>query len=447
MNRKTSKKINSIIRKHYFLSAVMLMLLTLMPLSATAQNADQEAGTCMNQKDWFGLKDVYEAKGSMLSPFLRSFAQAMLDQTFNRKAQAIGSIKNLLRNHQHEMDFSSIVSMIYFLANDYSRLGQNTQAANTLKGFISQIKGKVDSSYYETLSEQQRVCEALAQYELLSYDSTKSYTLPFRIDSVGPRHKRGVCVMIPAKAGKTALDLFFDTGAGVNVMTEEYAKKMKLEIIHTHSKVEGKSIISGVNLAIMPQLQIGDLVMNNVPFYIYNTKTNIDSIDSYLSPMSCIIGIPFMDKVGEMQIDFRSHNILIPSSKTTCKEQNLCFKADDGTMLLRAYHNGEPIIGLLDTGNDNYGTLSYSYFMKHQKDIVAQGKADIERIAGHGGIRKENIYHLYNYPFTLAGKQVTLPRMDVYADNHEAQPVFGMMAFSQYNKLIINLCDMFVLAE
>ena len=78
---------------------------------------------------------------------------------------------------------------------------------------------------------------------------------------------------------------------------------------------------------------------------------------------------------------------------------------------------------------------------------MAQGKADIERIAGHGGIRQENIYHLYNYPFTLAGKQVTLPRMDVYADNHEAQPVFGMMAFSQYNKLVINLCDMFVLAE
>lgn len=54
MNRKTSKKINSIIRKHYFLSAIMLMLLTLMPLKATAQNADQEARNMYEPKTGSG---------------------------------------------------------------------------------------------------------------------------------------------------------------------------------------------------------------------------------------------------------------------------------------------------------------------------------------------------------------------------------------------------------
>lgn len=401
----------------------------------------------MNNKDWFGLRDIYNAKADSLSPFIRSFAQAMLDQTFNRKAQAIASIKQLLRNHQHEMDFGSIVSMVYFMADNYNKLGQSELAAATLNSFISQVRGKIDSTYYQVLAHQLRMSEALSGYQLMQYDTTKSYTLPFRIDSVGPRNKRGVCIMIPAKAGQTSLDVMFDTGAGVNVMTEEYARKLGLEIIKTNSKINGMSTISGVNLAIMPQLQIGDLVMKNVPFYIHNTKTDIDSIDRYLSPMSCVIGIPFIDKVGEMQIDFRSHNILIPSTTTTCKERNLCFKGDDGIMLLRAYHNGEPIIGFFDTGNDNYGTLTYAYFMKHQKAIMAQGKADVERLAGYGGIRQENIYHLYNYPFTLSGKQVTLPRIDVYANDDKAEGVFGMLAFTPFNKLTINLRDMFVLAE
>ena len=126
-------------RLFFFLT---VLLLNAAPL--TAQNADSLAGTYLNESRWFELADLYAADSQRISPLLRDFSKAMLDQMFNRPRQAISSIRTLLRRHQTQMGGGNVASMMFLMATDYSKLNRQDSAAWLLETFLDQTKDSPD---------------------------------------------------------------------------------------------------------------------------------------------------------------------------------------------------------------------------------------------------------------------------------------------------------------
>lgn len=121
--------------------ASFIVGITLPFLSVTAQQADARVGQLISNSDWFALEEEYSGmKDSIQTPFLKLLAEIMINNHFNRPDEALQKIGELLSNHQQEIGFGNVCSMISLASIINGQQGNYAQAADNIKGFLDQIK-------------------------------------------------------------------------------------------------------------------------------------------------------------------------------------------------------------------------------------------------------------------------------------------------------------------
>ena len=421
--------------------------------AATAQSADERAGMCMNSSDWFGLLDIYENENDSLSPFIRAFAKAMTDDAFNQNEAAVKSIGELIADHQEEMGMANIASMVFFMASNLSEMGQNEAAANTLKSFLDQSKALFDSTSCAVLEKQEKIYRDLSAYEVNRIENPdRLHEIPFDLDSVGRQGKRSVAIMMRGSVNGTPYKIVFDTGAGINVITPECARQLNLTPLDAQISMSGMGTAEGV-LAIADRVQLGSLTLRNVPFYIVEMTTGVDSLDKYLSHCDCVMGVPLMQAFGEVQMDFSSNHLTVPAVQTDSSLRNLYMNAGNG-IILQADHEGEKMQFHIDTGDAGFGSLSYPYYSKNAHFIEEKGDTTTYESAGIGGAQRVRAYNLHDFNVEVDGVGCSIPQIPVVAEPDNmagGSPMIdgrlGVKFFTQFKRVTINLRKMFFRLE
>lgn len=430
--------------KKLFLAA----LICIGTISASAQSIDERVGNYMNQGNWFDMQRAFAVNKDSIHPFLQDFGQALLDNFFNRPEAACRSVNKLLTERQDEMGFDNTCSMLSILASNLGKLGENAQAAEVLKDFCDQLEGKVDSALLTGYRRVEKEYRALSGYELYQWDRPEAdLALPFRIDSIGAKGSTTI-TLEGSLNGKEQL-FTLDTGAGVNVVTPEVAKACGMKMLDVETAAHGIRL-GGGHLALAEEIKLGDFIMKNVPFYVLDMMTGDEKADRYLKQLKVIIGLPVLNQLQEVKLDFRANRLTIPKVLTPAPKfaPNICY--NNGSLLdIEVLYTNELLKMNFDSGA-GVSQLNYSYYERHKDRITPIAKADSMGMAGFGGTTRVGIYKLGKACFGIGEYAGCVDSLSVISTPAQSGIHFagdgtvGMDIFRSFSTVTINLKDMFV---
>lgn len=378
--------------------AIVALLCT---VSAWAQSADERAGACLNERQWFDLYDVYQTDSATMSPLIRQFSKAMTDQMFNHPADACTSILSLIRNHQQQMGGGNVYSMMLLLAENYSRTGNNERAAAVVKALADQTQGQTDSIVIAQLRNKQSLYTTLAGMAVNQTDNA-DHTLDFSYMEIGDSAQ--YLMTVSGKINGHKDNFIFDTGAGYNVITPELARRYRLKIIDGGIVAKGTRMVNG-KMAVAQDIKIGSLHIRNAVFAVLDINSGNERAQRFASKIQLILGEPTLQLFGRYTIDCQARKIhLVHHSTPTTVTPNMYL---DKVPYIAVTQRGMRIPLALDTGAPK-SSLDNAYYKAFAADVAREGKWDIAGSTGFGGITYDSVFRMPaidmaigNTPFTL----------------------------------------------
>ncbi len=387
---------------------VLLTVFLLKSASITAQNADSLAGTYLNESRWFELADLYAADSQRISPLLRDFSKAMLDQMFNRPRQAIGSIRTLLRRHQTQMGGGNVASMMFLMANDYSKLNRQDSAAWLLETFLDQTKDSPDFPLRDQARRSLDVYRALSAYRLFETDGRRSYNLPLTLERID---STGTLFMVPCSFNGNSAQACFDTGATYNVISTQLAKKWGLRAVAHGVQVEGTARGEG-DVVVADSIRMGNLTMRNVPFVVLDLEAGNELAQSLMGQLSLIIGQTFLTRFARYAFDLEQRAVfLYADTVETHGKPTLCLP---NTLHARVEKDGRVMDFVLDSGSTT-SSLATDYYRDFQNEVLARGKWDIRGTAGYGGVSYNSVFVMPEVRLSIGSAPFALNEVEVVA--------------------------------
>lgn len=409
--------------------------------AAFSQNADERVKQLMNEENWLEFYPVYTAVRDSLSPFIRDFGKALLDNFYNRPEMACTSIGKLLNESQNELGFENTCSMISLMASNLSKSGKNLEAADLLRDFCNQVEGRVDRALVEAFRQQERQYQELSASDLNQWNKPdKELRIPFFTD-------RGIALQGTLNGKKQ--QFLLDTGAGVNMVTPEVAKRCGLKRLDATAEVMG--IKSGTGeLALAEELKIGALVMRNVVFSVLDLTSGHPEADKQLKQLEVVIGIPVLNRLQEITLDFQKNELIIPAEPSASPffAPNLCMTGSNQLCVATVFKKEK--MGLLFDSGSDWSRLGYDYYREHRKELEGNARPDSTGVGGIGGVTKVKVYRLSNACLQLGGHESCIDSLDIIGQDVaggialDRKGVIGMNVIRSFASLTINLKEMFV---
>lgn len=428
---------------------LLFMFITIISsLACSAQSYDERIATAMSTSDWFALDSIYNtAPKDSIMPFLEVFSRCLIGNRLNRPDVSLPAFDQLFKEHSTSLGLENLFSSTVMFATDLGRSGYNQQAAELTKAILDATREHIDSTWTATLEQIHSKHDALSAYKPYNVTFTESVgRIPFSIVPVGIEKDSQVLMHLENSTinGKSA-DITFDTGAGVNMISDSLARQFNLIPIEGYVTVAGVGSRKG-RYAIAKEIKIGNIAVTDVPFVIADLKTGNAKADQYTHHFSIILGSELMLQLKDVTLDFTNKEITVP---TTAPERsdvapNMCF-GEGMTLNCRGRVLDNPIMMNIDTGDANFGTLGVSFFNTNKDFILANAEADTVRIGGIGGVFESLCYHVNNIPVSLGGHTIDIQGLSVDTSPSSAAMDFscnlGIKTLMQFDKIRFNLVD------
>lgn len=418
-------------------------------LHGFAQTSDERIAGAMNNSDWFALDSLYQTEPKdSISEFLEIFSRCLIGNRFNRPDVSIPAFTELLNTQSENLDLGNLLNSSMMFAMDLSRIGDNKTAAKMLSSTLASVRTHLDSVAIAGVQQYINQCEALSGYNpyKVTFENS-SGTVPFEVVPVGPQKSNSVLMHLRnTSINGVEADVTFDTGAGVNVISDSLALKYNLIPLEASSTLGGFGIQNG-GYAIAKELKIGDIIVTDVPFYVVSMTTHNEEADKYADCFSIVVGSELMLQLKDLTIDFVNHEITVPSvaPKRSQESPNMCFSSHMN-LLGKGDVLGNQMLMNLDTGDASYGSLGYEFFENNKEYIASNCELDTIRTAGFGGVQISECYRVPNIPIGFGDEQVVVPEMVVEIQNStdaivEYECNLGLKSLMLFNRVRFNMVD------
>lgn len=414
-----------------------------------SQTSDEKIAEAMNNSDWFALDSLYrtEPKDS-ISQFLEIFSRCLIGNRLNRPDVSIPAFAELFNTQSENLDLGNMLNSSMMFAMDLSRVGDNKTATKMLSLNLEAVRTHLDSATIAGVEQFINQYEALSKYDPYKITFENSVgNIPFEIVPVGPQKNNSVLMHLR----KTSIngidaDVTFDTGAGVNIISESLALKYNLIPLDASSTVGGVDIQNG-SYAIAKELKIGNIIVSDVPFYVINITTNNEEADKYIDYFSIVVGSELMLQLKDLTIDFVNNEITVPSvaPKRSQTSANMCFSSSMN-LLSKGVVQGNKMLMNIDTGDASYGSLGKVFFEKNKEYITTHCKLDTIRNAGIGGVNVSECYRIPNLSIELGNNKITAPEIVVVLQDNMGGTFgydcnLGLKSLMLFNKVRFNMVD------
>ncbi|MDE6158570.1 MAG: retropepsin-like domain-containing protein [Bacteroidaceae bacterium] len=428
---------------------VLLLTVTVLIMSAKAQSVDERIGAAMNASDNFGLYDIYySTPKDSINPFLEVFSRCMIGNRFNRPDLSIEAFDELFKTRSEHLDLNLFLSSSVMYAMDLSRVGRNDEAYSLLSSVLSSAYRAVDSATLVPYANMAAQYKALTKYSpyRISIDGEKGI-VPFDTVRAGKMESEQYLMQITdAQINGTPVRITFDTGAGVNVITDSLAKAYGLEFLDADVAATGVESSAG-RYALARELTLGNVTVKDVPFYVIDVRSHNEKADRYIDVLNLIVGSELMLQLKDVTLDFRAKEMQIPRNAAAPSHvrPNMCFST--GMNLLAAAEiNRQPLLIKLDSGDAGYGRLNKDFFEANREYLTLHCQSDTVNQAGVGGVWSVLCYTLPDATLTLGGNSVKVPSVAVQTEQHHGHYMeennLGIKSMMLFRKVRFNLVDM-----
>lgn len=249
-----------------FLSAIAAVS----AFTGVAQSIDERIATAMNTSDWFALDSIYnEAPKDSINPFLEVFSRGLLGNRLNRPHVSIPAFEELLNNYSTGLDLNNLLNSAVMLSMDYSKVGDNSKAASVLRSVLDATRQYLDSAAVEGVQLYIDRYAALSAYRPYTISIVGNEgVVPFRIAPVGNPEKKSVLMKLEnSTINGIETDITFDTGAGVNIISDSLANTLNLTRLDAYNNILGIGL-QKARYAIANEIRLGNITVKDVPFVI-----------------------------------------------------------------------------------------------------------------------------------------------------------------------------------
>lgn len=426
------------------LSVIMLLLSS----AGYAQSWDERIAGSMNAADWFALDSIYSAapKDSVM-PMLEVFSRCLLGNRFNRTDVSVPAFDELFKEHSASLGLDNLLSSTIMFATDLGRVGYHEQAADLAKSILGATGQYLDSAWTESLQQCISKHTALSAYKPYGISFADAVgRIPFRIVPVGEdRHESVLMHLAGSSINGRDADITFDTGAGVNMISDSLAREYDLVPIDGYVTVAGIGQRKG-QLAIAKEVRLGNVTVSDVPFVIVDLSTGNATADQYIRFFSIVIGSELMLQLKDLTMDFAAEEITVPSvaPDRSGTAPNMCFGEGMGLHVAGSVL-GNPMLMNIDTGDASYGMLGTAFFTANKDFIVANAEPDTIRRGGIGGVVKSLCYRVGTMPVSMGGHTVGVSGLVVDTE-HVSTAMnlscnIGLKTLMMFDKIRFNLVD------
>ena len=432
---------------------ILISTIVLSCFVAKAQSVDERIGTAMNTSDFFGLHDIYySTPKDSINPFLEVFSRCLIGNRFNRPDISMPAFDELLKTQAEMLDLNLLLQSSAMYSMDLSRVGKNEDAYNFLSAALSSAYQMVDSTSLKPYANMAAQYKSLTQYSPYQISITGDMGIvPFDTIPTGKQGSKQYLMQITeARINDNPVKITFDTGAGVNVITDSLARAYGLEFLDADVAATGVASSAG-RYAVAKELVLGNIKVNDVPFYVIDIRSHNDEADKYIDVLEFIVGSELMLQLKDVTLDFDAKEIQVPAvaAAPTNECPNMCFSSDMN-LITQTEVNGQPQIMKLDSGDAGFGRLNKFFFDANKEYLTTNCESDTVNMAGVGGVWSVLCYKLLNASFTLGGNSVTVPVFDVQTEQHGnymEEDNLGIRSMMLFRKVRFNLVDMILTTE
>ena len=185
----------------------------------------------MNNSNWFALDLLYQTEPKdSISEFLEIFSRCLIGNRLNRPDVSIPAFTELFNTQSENLDLGNLLNSSMMFAMDLNRIGDNKTAAKMLSSIFSSIRTHLDSTTIAGVQQYINQYEALSNYNPYKITFENSLgTVPFEVIPVGPQKNNSVLMHLRnTSINGIEADVTFDTGAGVNIISDSLALKYNL---------------------------------------------------------------------------------------------------------------------------------------------------------------------------------------------------------------------------
>lgn len=307
------------------------------------------------------------------------------------------------------------------------------QAYKASKYLIDNFKNVLTEEEYTEEQENARIWKALKNKPVQKVKSFSTVTVPIKKDIADLNN-------IDVQANNITEKFIFDTGAGLNCITESLAKEMDFQIIESETiKVKSFTGVGNeVKVAIAPKLTIGDIIIDNTIFLVF--PDTAFTFGEGLFSINGIIGFPVAKELGTITFE-KDKLTFSKNTPKTDEPKNLFFESLRPIVMLD--YRGKSLPFNLDTGAQN-SMFSKPLYELFANDIKSKATVVTSTTSGAGAqVKTTDVYQLENQTFKLNKQTLTLPKMLIDYENVDVYGPYnygniGQDILSQYNKVIIS---------
>ena len=428
---------------------VFSLIMVLSCIAVKAQSIDERIGSVMNSSDFFGLYDIYHnTPKDSINPFLEVFSRCLIGNRFNRPDISIPAFDELLKKQSENLDLNLLLSSAMMFSRDLSRVGRNEEAYSVLSSALSSAYQVVDSvslTPYANFAAQYKALTKYSPYQIsIAGDSG---IIPFDTIRTGKEDSQQYLIQITdAQINGSAARITFDTGAGVNVITDSLANAYGLEFLDANVAATGVES-SGGRYVIAKEMKLGNITALDVPFYVIDFSSHHEEADKYLSVLDFIVGGELMLQLRDVTLDFSAKEIHVSRTigNPTNVRPNMCFSSDNN-LLTSAEINQQPVLIKLDSGDTSYGRLNQTFFEANKDYLTSHCQSDTVNQAGVGGVWSVLCYKLQDATLTIGGNSVKVPSIQVQTAQQKSGYLndnnLGLKSMMLFRKMHFNLVDM-----
>lgn len=428
---------------------VFTLTIALWCIGAKAQNIDERIGTAMNSSDYFGLYDIYHnTPKDSINPFLEVFSRCLIGNRFNRPDISIPAFDELLKKQSENLDLNLLLQSSVMFSMDLSRVGKNEEAYNLMSSVLSSAYQMVDSVSLSPYADMMAQYKALTKYSPynISIAGEKGIVQFDTIRAGKPDSKQYLIQITEAKINGNPVNITFDTGAGVNVITDSLANAYGLELLDVNVAATGVASSAG-RYAIAKELKLGNITVKDVPFYVIDISSHHEEADKYINILELIAGSELMLQLKDVTLDFPAKEIHVPPTTPDPSNvrPNMCFSSGMN-LHTTAEVNQQPMLIKLDSGDASYGWLNKAFFESNKDYLTSHCQSDTINQAGVGGVWSVLCYELQDATLTIGGNTVKLPLFQVQTEQQAAGYLddnnLGVKSMMLFRKVRFNLVDM-----
>lgn len=427
---------------------ILLVIFMISTLASSAQSIDERIANAMNTSDWFALDSIYnEVPKESISPFLEVFSRGIIGNRLNRPDVSIPAFEDLLNNYSSSLDLSNLLNSAVMLSMDYSKVGDNNKAASVLTSVLDATKQYLDSAAVESVQQYIDRYTALSAYRpyMMSINGNQG-VIPFKIAPVGNPEKKAVLMKLKnSTVNGIQADITFDTGAGVNIISDSLAHKLNLIPLEAYNNVLGIGQ-QRTQYVIAEEIKLGNITVKDVPFVIVDLEVDNEEANQYMDCLGLVVGGELMLQLKDLTIDFVKREISVPvkAPERSNARPNMNFSQQMNLITKGIIHNN-PMWICIDTGDASFGSLNGDFFERNKEYVLANATPETVRTAGIGGVHISEAYNLPDVNITLGCSTVKVPQIIVNTGSNPLSSDYecnlGVKSLMQFGKIHFNMVD------